>query len=88
MNVTSESFNIQKRSGGFSRAAQETPVATAVEMVEIVWQLPGTAEFRKNCARTVVRCLGGDETLVDEIRQNRAAQEQLVTTTRTTTSEC
>ena len=46
-------------------------------MVEIVWQLPGTAEFRKNCARTVVRFLGGDETLVDEIRQNRAAQEQL-----------
>ena len=46
-------------------------------MVEIVWQLPGTAEFRKNCARTVVRFLGGDETLVGEIRLNRAAQEQL-----------
>ena len=46
-------------------------------MVEIVWQLPGTAEFRKNCARTVVRFLGGDATTVDEIRQTRAAQEQL-----------
>ena len=52
-------------------------MATAAEMVEIVWQLPGTAEFRRNCAQTVVRYLGGDETLVDEIRRNRAAQEHL-----------
>ena len=62
---------------GGARVAQETPVATAAEMVEIVWQLPGTAEFRRNCAQTVVRYLGGDESLVDEIRRNRAAQERL-----------
>ena len=75
--VTAECSNAQRRSGGFSCTAQLTPVATAAEMVEIVWQLPGTAEFRRNCAQTVVRYLGGDETLVDEIRRNRAAQERL-----------
>ena len=49
-------------------------------MVEIIWQLPGTAEFRRNCAQTVVRYLGGDEALVDEIRTNRAAQQHLAAT--------
>ena len=52
-------------------------MATAAEMVEIVWQLPGTAEFRRNCAQTIFRALGGDEKLVDEIHRNRAAQEEL-----------
>ena len=65
---------------------QETPVATAAQMVEIVWQLPGTAEFRRNCAQTVVRYLGGDETLVDEIRRNRAAQEHLASSNPTHTA--
>jgi len=67
----------QRIQRGGARVDQETPVATAAEMVEIVWQLPGTADFRRNCAQTVVRYLGGDETLVDEIRRNRAAQERL-----------
>jgi len=49
-------------------------------MVEIVWQLPGTADFRRNCARIIVRYLGGDETLVEEIQINRAAQEHLAAT--------
>ena len=40
---------------GGARFDQATPVATPAEMVEIVWQLPGTAEFRRNCAQTVVR---------------------------------
>ena len=46
-------------------------------MVEIIWQLPGTAEFRHNCAKFTVRYLGGDESLVEEVRANRAAQEEL-----------
>jgi hypothetical protein len=46
-------------------------------MVEIIWQLPGTAEFRRNCAGVCVRYLGGDLSLVDEITANRAAQERL-----------
>ena len=55
----------------------DTPVATVAEMVQTIWQLPGTAEFRRNCAKLTVRYLGGDETLMDEIRTNRAAQEEL-----------
>ena len=65
---------LQKRPGGFSYASQDTPVATAAEMVEIIWGLPGNAEFRRNCAQIAVRYLGGDETLVEEIRSNRRAQ--------------
>ena len=80
LNASSNSGHTTRRSRGFSRTAQYTPVATAAEMVEIVWQLPGTAEFRRNCARTVVRYLGGDETEVDEIRTNRAAQQHLAAT--------
>ena len=49
-------------------------------MVEIVWQLPGTAEFRRNCAKLTVRYLGGDESLVAEIQANRQAQEALAHT--------
>ena len=77
LSVSTPGATARRRSGGFSGIAQSTPVATAAEMVEIVWQLPGTAEFRRNCAQTVVRYLGGDESLVDEIRRNRAAQERL-----------
>ena len=46
-------------------------------MVEIIWQLPGSAEFRRNCAEVCVRYVGGDLSLVDEITANRAAQERL-----------
>ena len=52
-------------------------VATAQEIVQILWALPGTNEFRKNCADVVVRYLGGDPNLVEEVFQNREAQEQL-----------
>ncbi len=70
-----EKRSLPPRSDSFTGVAQPTPVATAAEMVQIVWQLPGTAEFRRNCARTVVRYLGGDESLVD--RWNRATRERL-----------
>ena len=56
---------------------QETPIATAAEMINIIWELPGSADFRRNCAKVTVRYLGGDESLVDEIRRNRAAQARL-----------
>ena len=49
-------------------------------MVEIIWALPGNAEFRRNCAQIAVRYLGGDETLVEEIRTNRRAQACLAQT--------
>ncbi len=69
-----------RRGGSMSHPPYPTHIATIAEMVEIIWQLNGTAEFRRNCARTVVRYLGGDEKLVDEIRINRAAQEHLAAT--------
>ena len=49
-------------------------------MVEIVWQLPGTADFRRNCAQLTVRYLGGDESLIGEVQANRRAQEELAVT--------
>jgi len=70
----------QRTRRGGARGNAPTPVATAAQMVEILWQLPGTAEFRRNCARTCVRYLGGDPTLVPEIAANRAAQERLAET--------
>ena len=78
--VSTKSGNIKKQRGGFSHASQDSPVATAAEMVEIIWALPGNAEFRRNCARIAVRYLGGDETMIDEIRMNRRAQECLAET--------
>ena len=65
------------------RGDRDTPVATVAEMVQTIWQLPGTAELRSKCAKLTVHYLGGDETLVDEIRTNRAAQEELAATNPT-----
>ena len=59
---------------------EQTPVATVHEMIEIIWQLPGTADFRKQCADLVVRYLGGDQSLIAEIQFNRHAQEDLAFT--------
>ena len=60
-----------------NRSEYATPIATAAEIVEVIWQLPGAADFRKNCAKVCVRYLGGDESLVEEVRLNRRLQEQL-----------
>jgi hypothetical protein len=58
---------------------KQTPITDAVGLVIILNLLPGlrAARFRVSCARIVVRYLGGDETLVGEIRDNRRAQEAL-----------
>ena len=55
-------------------------VATAAEIVQIIWELPGKSEFRKNSADVVVRYLGGDPSLVEEVLRNRNAQEHLAAT--------
>jgi hypothetical protein len=60
-----------------SRPTTSTPIATAAEITEIIWQMPGASEYRKNCAKVCVRYLGGDESLVEEVRMNRRLQEQL-----------
>jgi hypothetical protein len=52
-------------------------VANAREIVQLIWALPGDSAFRRNCADVCVRYLGGDPTLINEIWQNRQAQETL-----------
>jgi len=63
--------------GRQNRSEYATPIASAEEIIEVIWQLPGAVDFRKNCARVCVRYLGGDESLVEEVRMNRRLQEQL-----------
>jgi hypothetical protein len=47
-----------------------TPVCDAKTMVEIIWELPGRAAkaFRRQCVHYIVRILGGDASLVGEMR--------------------
>ena len=63
--------------GRQNRSEYATPIASAAEIIEVIWQLPGAADFRKNCSKVCVRYLGGDESLVEEVRMNRRLQEQL-----------
>jgi hypothetical protein len=48
-----------------------TYVADAKTLVEIVWLCPGKAarEFRRKSAQTIVRVLGGDLSIINEIEQ-------------------
>lgn len=58
---------------------RSTPVVDARGVVHIIFFLPGprAAAFCYKCSDLIVRYLGGDESLIDEIRQTRVAQEQL-----------
>ena len=61
------------------RGQQPIPVADARGITEIVMLLPGkaAATVRKEAASVLVRFLGGDVSLVDEIARNRLTQEEL-----------
>ncbi len=61
---------------------QETPATNAQGIVSIIMCMSGKAAegFRERASETIVRYLGGDETLVAEIRTNRIAQERLAAT--------
>jgi hypothetical protein len=52
-------------------------------LIELINLLPGerAARFRQAGAKVLVRVLGGDETLVDEIRENAAKMEQIAAAT-------
>jgi hypothetical protein len=56
-----------------------TPVVDARGAVEILLVLPGrvAAHFRRSAADVIVRYLGGDPSLVEEVVANRRIQEQL-----------
>ena len=59
----------------FPGRGRPTPVAPLKTLVEIAWLLPGrrAAEFRRAGAATMCRVLGGDLSLVDEIRERHGA---------------
>ena len=61
------------------RGQKETPVTDARGIVEIIMVLPGkaAASVRRQASNVLVRYLGGDPTLVEEIAANRFAQEEL-----------
>lgn len=61
----------------FSGSGQrDTPVTDAKGIVLIIDSLSGpkAAKFRSACADIIVRYLGGDETLISEIKQNQLVQ--------------
>ena len=61
------------------RGQRETPVAELRTIVEIIMVLPGRAasQVRKAAADVMVRYLGGDPSLVEEIAANRVQQEDM-----------
>ena len=61
------------------RGQRETPVAEARTIVEIIMVLPGraAAQVRRAAASVVVRYLGGDLSLVEEIATIRLKQEDM-----------
>ena len=61
------------------RGQRDTPVTDARGAVEIVMILPGraAARVRKMAADVMVRYLGGDPAIVEEVAANRLAQESM-----------
>ena len=59
------------------RRQRPTPVASARGIAQIIMVLPGrtAAQFRKHSADVVVRFLGGDLSIVEEVVANRSLQE-------------
>ena len=72
-----ESFCPGKEGRGGAR--ERIPVASAEEVIQLLHALPGDTAFKRNAANVLVRYLGGDPTLADEVMENRAAQERLST---------
>jgi hypothetical protein len=52
-----------------------TPVVSAQGIIELLFLIPGrkAKEFSRQCCDILIRFMGGDETLVDEINLNRNA---------------
>lgn len=59
-----------------------TPVCTVPQVIELINILPGARakRFRSSGAKVLVRFLGGDETLIDELRENAERMEQMAST--------
>ena len=61
----------------FPGLQRETPGAKAAQVVEIIMALPGVKarQFRKNAAKVLVRYLGGDVTLLEEVQVNARRED-------------
>ena len=61
------------------RGQRDTPVADSRGIVEIIMVIPGraAARVRKAAADVMVRYLGGDPSLVEEVAANRLRQEDM-----------
>ena len=61
------------------RGQRNTPITCVRGVVTIVMLLPGraAARVRKHAASTLVRYLGGDLSMVDELAQNHLSQQEL-----------
>ena len=50
---------------------------SARDTIMLLWRLQGNEEMTRNSANVLIRYLGGDPSLIDEVLQNRAAQRRL-----------
>ena len=59
-----------------------TPVCTVSQVIELINVLPGVraGRFRRAGAKVLVRFLGGDDTLIDEVRENAERMAQVAST--------
>lgn len=76
-NVLNENPDIREKITNFKfpgARQRMTPVADAATLVEIIFLLPGiiAQQFRRRCAVHICRLLGGDESLIGEIRSQSA----------------
>ena len=64
----------------FPDLRQKTPGAKATQVIEIVMALPGVKarQFRRNAAKVLVRYLGGDVTLLDDVRANAVREVSFI----------
>ena len=76
--VVAETYHFQFSGMG----ERPTPVCTVPKMIELINVLPGAraARFRSAGAKVLVRFLGGDETLIDEVRENAEHMAQVAST--------
>jgi hypothetical protein len=59
------------------RGQRPTPTLMVQSIIELLWVFPSrwTQMFRKYCGSMVVRCLGSDQALIDEIFLNERTAE-------------
>ena len=71
---TLQKFRTNGRGGN-----QESPATDAKGIVKVLMALPGAAAagFRHKAATTIVRYIGGDVSLIQEVMDNNAAQQRL-----------